>query len=216
VDREATVEERWTFAGFRSGYGALLGASQQPLGPDSMLDLAGQAGLTELSLVLDAACHDASASLPLVGRFGCRLLGVDLARHGFAARRRTADGPALGGRLRYVQGRLEALPVATGACDLVWCRDALSCAPCRVALGELARVAAPGATRGGPGREPAGARHVAHRPAGGRATHARRPGRRRRASAAGRPGRAGPRRAAGRRRWPTGAGGVPPGRLPGR
>ena len=52
----------------------------------------------------------------------------------------------LGGRVRFVQGRLEALPVATGVCDLVWCRDALSCAPCGAALGELARVVRPGGT----------------------------------------------------------------------
>ena len=73
-------------------------------------------------------------------RFGCRLLGVDLARHGFAARRRAAADPSLGGRVRYVQGRLEALPVAAGGCDLVWCRDALSCADPDRTLRELARV----------------------------------------------------------------------------
>jgi SAM-dependent methyltransferase len=146
VDREATIKALWTFAGFPSGYEALLGASQQPLGRDAMLDLAGEAGLTADSLVLDAACYDAGASLPLVERIGCRLLGVDLARHGFDARRRASGDPTLGGRVRYVQGRLEALPVATGVCDLVWCRDALSCAPCWAALGELARVVAPGGT----------------------------------------------------------------------
>jgi SAM-dependent methyltransferase len=144
TDREATIKELWTFAGFPSGYEAQLGAGQRPLGRDAMLALAGEAGLTEDSLVLDAACYDAGASLPLVERFGCRLLGVDLARHGFDARRRASGDPTLGGRVRYAQGRLEALPVATGACDLVWCRDALSCAPAGRALRELARVARPG------------------------------------------------------------------------
>ena len=54
--------------------------------------------------------------------------------------------PTTGGLLRYAQGRLEALPVGTGACDLVWCRDALSWAPCAAAVAELARVVAPGGT----------------------------------------------------------------------
>jgi hypothetical protein len=36
--------------------------------------------------------------------------------------------------------------VAAGACDLVWCRDTLSCAPCGPVLAELARVARPGGT----------------------------------------------------------------------
>lgn len=146
MDRETTAESIWTFTDFPAGYQALLSASQRPLRSDVMLDLAAEAGLTERSLVLDAACYDASASLPLVERFGCRLLGVDLARHGFEARRRAAAEPPTGGRVGFVQGRLEALPVATGVCDLVWCRDALSCAPCGAAVGELARVVAPGGT----------------------------------------------------------------------
>lgn len=144
VDREATIKELWTFAGFPPGAEALLGVSQHPLAREAMLDLAGQAGVTEHSLVLAAACYDASASLPLVERFECRLLGVDLTRHGFDARRRASADPTLDGRVRYVQGRLEALPVATGACDLVWCRDALSCADAGSALRELTRVARPG------------------------------------------------------------------------
>jgi SAM-dependent methyltransferase len=146
VDREATIREIWTFAGFPAGYEALLGTSQDPLAGETMLDLAGRTGLTERSLVLDAACYDAAASRPLVERFGCRLLGVDLTRHGFAAQRRAAADPSLGGRVRYVQGRLEALPVAGGVCDLVWCRDALSCADADRTLPELARVVRPGGT----------------------------------------------------------------------
>jgi SAM-dependent methyltransferase len=144
MDREATIEAIWTFAGFPPAYEALLGASQRPLASGVMLDLASSLGLTERSLVLDAGCYDAGASLPLVERFGCRLLGVDLARRGFEARRRAVPDATLGGRLRYVQGRLEALPVPTGACHLVWCRDAISCAACDAAMGELARVVAPG------------------------------------------------------------------------
>lgn len=146
MDREATIEEIWTFVGFPPGYEALVGVSQQPLARETMLDLAGRVGLTEHSLVLDAACYDAGASLPLVERFGCRLLGVDLARHGFDARRRTSADPTHGGRVRYVQGHLEALPVATGTCDLVWCRDALSCADAGRTVRELARVTRPGGT----------------------------------------------------------------------
>lgn len=146
MDRAATADAIWAFAGFPAGYEALLNASQRPLAPAVMVDLAAGAGLSGHSLVLDAACYDAGATLPLVERFGCRLLGVDLARHGFEARRRAAPDSSLGGRVRFVQGRLEALPVATGVCDLVWCRDALSCAPCGATLCELARVVAPGGT----------------------------------------------------------------------
>jgi SAM-dependent methyltransferase len=44
-----------------------------------------------------------------------------------------------------VQGDLEALPVAGGVCDLVWCRDVLSCVgDVGRMLGECARVLRPG------------------------------------------------------------------------
>jgi SAM-dependent methyltransferase len=143
VGREETSRAIWAFEGFPSSYGRLLGESQGPVGPELLLDLAARAGLSERSLVVDAACYDASTSLPLVERFGCRLVGVDIAAHGFAARRTAADDWTAGGRLSFVRGRLEAVPVASGAADLVWCRDALSVADCTAALRELARVARP-------------------------------------------------------------------------
>jgi ubiquinone/menaquinone biosynthesis C-methylase UbiE len=145
VGREETSRAIWAFEGFPSSYDELLDASQRPVGPEVLLELAGQAGLSERSLVADVACYDASTSLPLVERFGCRLVGVDLGAQGFEARRK-ADDPDAGARLWLVQGRLEEIPLATGSCDLVWCRDALSVADCAGALRELARVARPGGT----------------------------------------------------------------------
>jgi SAM-dependent methyltransferase len=146
VGREETSRAIWSFEGFPPSYGKLLGESQGPVGPDVLLELAGRAGLSERSVVVDAACYDASTSLPLVERFGCRLIGVDLGTHGFEARRKATDDPSAGGRLSFVQGRLEALPLASGSTDLVWCRDALSTADCAGTLRELARVARPGGT----------------------------------------------------------------------
>jgi SAM-dependent methyltransferase len=143
VGREETSRAIWSFEGFPPSYGEMLGESQGPVGPDVLLELAGRAGLSERSVVVDAACYDASTSVPLVERFGCRLIGVDLGRHGFEARRKATGDPSAGGRLSFVQGRLEALPLAAGSADLVWCRDALSVADCAAALGELARVARP-------------------------------------------------------------------------
>jgi SAM-dependent methyltransferase len=146
VRREETSRAIWEFEDFPSSYGRLLGESQAPIGPEGLVELAAQAGLSERSVVADVACYDASTSTPLVERFGCRLVGVDLSAHGFGARREASGDPSLGGRLSFVQGRLEAIPLATGAADLVWCRDALSVADCRTALRELARIARPGGT----------------------------------------------------------------------
>jgi hypothetical protein len=146
VGREEASRAIWQFEGFPSSYGRLLGESQGPVGPDVLLELAARAGLSERSLVVDAACYDASTSLPLVERFGCRLIGVDLGRHGFDTRIRSTGDWTADGRLSFVQGRLEAMPVATGCCDLVWCRDALSVADCAATLRELVRIAVPGGT----------------------------------------------------------------------
>ena len=142
AEREETSRAIWTFEGFPSSYD-MLGESQGPVGPELMLELAARSGLSEHSVVVDAACYDASTSFPLVERHGCRLVGVDLSTSGFEARRKAAGADA---RLSFVQGRLEAIPLATGSCDLVWCRDALSTADCAAALRALARIAKPAGT----------------------------------------------------------------------
>jgi SAM-dependent methyltransferase len=111
-----------------------------------MLDIAATVGLTNHSVVLDAACYNACTSVPLVQRFGCWLLGVDLGRAGPLAGRKAADEAGAGDRVFFAQGRLEALPATTAAYDLVWCRDAISCADCRATMSELARVTKPGGT----------------------------------------------------------------------
>ena len=44
-----------------------------------------------------------------------------------------------------LRGNIEALPLASGSCDLVWCRDTRSClGDCARALRECARVLRPG------------------------------------------------------------------------
>jgi hypothetical protein len=139
-ERAETSRAIWTFEGFPASYGKMLEESQGPVGPELMLELAARAGLSERSMVVDVACYDASTSLPLVERHGCRLVGVDLSTHGFEARRKAGG---VDPRLSFVQGRLEAIPLASGSCDLVWCRDALSTADCAAALRELTRIAKP-------------------------------------------------------------------------
>lgn len=146
-NRARTGRAIWAFDGFPPSYEALLNESQRPVpGNDVMLELSAEAGISERSVALDVACYDASASIPLIERFGCRLIGVDLSRHGFEARRNAGGDADAGGRLSLVQGAGEAIPLATASCDLVWCRDAISCMDCRAALREFARVAKPGGT----------------------------------------------------------------------
>jgi SAM-dependent methyltransferase len=73
------------------------------------------------------------------------VLGVDLVAAWLPGSRADAAAAGLAGQVAFVQGDLEALPVAGGACDLVWCRDTLSClGDAARALAECARVLRPG------------------------------------------------------------------------
>ena len=123
----------------------LLHRSLGPRGPDVLLEAPGWLGLEAGQLVLEAGCRDATHAIALARRYGCRVLGVDLVAAWLPKGRGDAAASGLGARIALVQGDLEALPVDEGACDLVWCRDVLSCVgDAEKAIRECARVLRPG------------------------------------------------------------------------
>jgi SAM-dependent methyltransferase len=123
----------------------LLRRSLRPRGPEVLLEGPGWLGLAADQLVLEAGCRDATHAVALAGRYGCRVLGVDLVGAWLPRGWAEAAAAGLDARITLVQGDLEALPVADGACDLVWCRDVLSCVEdAGRMLGECARVLRPG------------------------------------------------------------------------
>ena len=137
-----TSKAIWTFDGFDpSSYDEVLPRSMKPLSSSAVIEqLLSRVPLHAGSHIVDAACYDASRSLPLSDRVGCRLVGVDISRHGPDARRSAVTDFTNAGRLAFVQGRMEALPLADAVADLTWCTDAISCADCSSATRELARV----------------------------------------------------------------------------
>jgi SAM-dependent methyltransferase len=123
----------------------LLRRSLGPRGPELLLEAPGWLGLGVGQLVLEAGCRDATHAIVLARRYGCRVLGVDLVGAWLPRGRADAAAAGLASKVVLVQGDLEALPVADGACDLVWCRDVLSCVEdAGRVLGECARVVRPG------------------------------------------------------------------------
>jgi SAM-dependent methyltransferase len=143
VRREIT--ELYAEQGWPDGGDALLGRSLGPRSPELLLDAPGWLGLEGGGLVLDAGCRDATHAIALARRYGCRVLGVDLVAAWLPKGLADAAAAGLAGQVDLVQGDLQALPVGDGACDLVWCRDTLSCLPdCGLALRECARVLRPG------------------------------------------------------------------------
>lgn len=135
------VTELFAGQGWPEDGDALLRRSLGPRPPELLLDAPAWLGLGAGELVLDAGCRDATYAVALARRYRCQVLGVDLVAAWLPGARADAATAGLAGRVAFVQGDLEALPIASGACDLVWCRDTLSCLPdCSVALAECARV----------------------------------------------------------------------------
>jgi SAM-dependent methyltransferase len=123
----------------------LLRQSLGPRAPELLLEAPGWLGLEAGQLVLDAGCRDATHAIALARRYGCRVLGVDLVAAGLPKGLADATAAGLEEQVALVQGDLEALPVADGACDLIWCRDVLSCVgDAGQMLRECARVLRPG------------------------------------------------------------------------
>ena len=123
----------------------LLQRSLGPRAPELLLEAPGWLGLAAGQLVLDAGCRDATHPIALARRYGCRVLGVDLVPAWLPNGAAEAASAGLGAQVALVAGDLEALPVADGTCDLVWCRDVLSCVGDGAqVLRECARVLRPG------------------------------------------------------------------------
>jgi SAM-dependent methyltransferase len=139
------VTELYAGHGWPAHGDELLRQSLAPRSPEMLLEAPGWLGLGAGQLVLDAGCRDASHAAALTKRYGCRVVGVDLVLAGLPKGGAYHAAAATAGPVSLVRGDLQALPLAHGAVDLVWCRDTLSCLPdCALALAECARVLRPG------------------------------------------------------------------------
>jgi len=139
------ITELYAGQGWPADGDRLLQRSLAPRSPDMLLEAPGWLGLGAGQLVVDAGCRDATHAIALEQRYGCRVLGVDLVPAGLPKGGAYDAAAGATGRVALVQGDIQALPVAGGTSDLVWCRDTLSClGDCARALRECARVLRPG------------------------------------------------------------------------
>ncbi len=109
---------------------AVLDSSLHPRGPDLLYDLVAALDLSAGAAAVDVGCGEGAHTLQLAERFGFTVTGVDpVARHLELANEQltsvAARAPEIGSRVRFVPGAAEALPIADGSADLIWCRDVL-------------------------------------------------------------------------------------------
>jgi SAM-dependent methyltransferase len=140
-----TMSELYTGQGWPADGDEPLHRSLQPRPPGMLLDAPDWLGLRAGQLVLDAGCRDGAYAFALAERYGCRVVGVDLVLSGLPKGGAFDARPGEPSRVALLRGDIEALPLASETCDLVWCRDTMSCLDdCALALREFARVLRPG------------------------------------------------------------------------
>lgn len=123
----------------------LLGDSFHPGGAALTSRLARSLGVGPGSRVVDVASGPGASALQLARETGCEVIGVDLSAESVAAARQAAAAAGLDGRVSFVEGDAEALPLPDASADGALCECALCTFPDkRAAARELARVLRPG------------------------------------------------------------------------
>src|SRR5262245_6809489 len=121
-----------------------LARSLTPRDAGVLYDLFAELGVGVDDLVVDVGARDAGYAVELARRFGCRAVAVDPVSIHAEWAVKTIDEAGLGERVRFELAGIEALPLAEGAADLVWCRDVLNHVDLERGLAECGRVLRPG------------------------------------------------------------------------
>lgn len=124
----------------------LLGDVFHPGGEKLTYELVEALGVGSEHTVVDVASGPGTSALLLARLTGCSVVGVDLAAESVAFAGRAAAEAGLAGRVRFVEGDAEALPLADASVDGALCECSFCLFPDKdAAARELARVLRPGA-----------------------------------------------------------------------
>jgi ubiquinone/menaquinone biosynthesis C-methylase UbiE len=146
-EKKAQMEAVYThmWASHEGGPFAPLDESLHPR-PHAMLYevIAATCGVNASSLVLDVGSGRGNHTCVLAQRFGCSVIGLDLAHIHVEQGQARAAHEGVSDRVSFVQGNIEALPFADAMFDFLWSRDMLMHVPTlSQALVECARVLKP-------------------------------------------------------------------------
>ena len=126
-ERKAQMEEVYThmWASHEGGPFAPLDESLQPR-PHSMLyEVPAACGVSASSLLLDVGSGRGNHSCALAQRFGCAVVGLDVAQFHIEQGRARAVQEGMSDWVSFVQGDIEALPFEDERFDFLWSRDML-------------------------------------------------------------------------------------------
>jgi len=127
----------------------LLGESFHPGGTKLTHELAQRMGLGPHSRVLDVASGRGTSALYLAETFGCDVVGIDFSEENTCLAQAAAAERGLGGRVTFVTGDAEHLPLPNASFSFIVCECAFCTFPDKAAAAvEFFRVLAPGGLLG--------------------------------------------------------------------
>lgn len=127
----------------------LLGDAFHPGGLELTGRMAGEIGLNTHDLVLDIACGQGATAIYLARNFGCQVLGVDLSEANLSLAAEKAKVQVMDGKITFLKGDAERLPVEEGSCSAVISECAFCTFPDKdTAASEMLRVLKPGGRLG--------------------------------------------------------------------
>lgn len=145
-ERKAQMEAIYThmWASHEGGPFAPLDEGLHPRPHTILYEVAAACGVSASSRVLDVGSGRGNHSCALAQRFGCTVVGLDLAEFHIEQGRARAVQEGVNDRVSFVQGDIEALPFEDERFDFLWSRDMLMHVPAlSPAFAECARVLKP-------------------------------------------------------------------------
>ena len=121
-----------------------LGRSLEPRGTEWLFETFAALGPKPGELVVDVGSRDAKHAIRLVREHGLRAVALDpVPLHAERARRAVAEA-GLEDAVEIVEAGIEAMPLADGLADWIWCRDVLVHVDQGRGFAECARILRPG------------------------------------------------------------------------
>jgi ubiquinone/menaquinone biosynthesis C-methylase UbiE len=121
-----------------------LERSLEPRGTEWLFAAFASLGPQRGQLVVDIGARDAGHTIRLVREHGLRAIALDPVRHHVELADRAVSEAGLESDIEVLEAGIEAMPIADGTADWIWCRDVLVHVDLARGVAECARILRPG------------------------------------------------------------------------